>query len=113
MYDASGLRRQLLRRAGRDHAAALLASLRTEIDDVVGGLDDVEVVLDDDHGVALGDQLVQHVEQPLDVREVEAGGRLVEDVERAAGRAGESSVESFTRCASPPDSVVAACPSRM
>jgi hypothetical protein len=31
-----------------------------------------EVVLDDDHGVALRDQLVQHVEQPLNVGEVEA-----------------------------------------
>ena len=75
------------RGAGRDHAAALLAALGAEIDDVVGGLHDVEVVLDDHDRVPLGHQLVQDVEQPLDVGEVEAGGRLVEDVERAAGRA--------------------------
>jgi hypothetical protein len=45
-----------------------------------------------------------------DVVEVQAGGRLVEDVERAAGVALGSSLASFTRCASPPDSVVAFCP---
>ena len=53
----------------------------------------------------------EDLEQLLDVVEVQAGGRLVEDVERAAGRALESSVASFTRWASPPDSVVAGWPS--
>ena len=32
------------------------------------------------------DQPLQHLEQPLDVREVQAGRRLVEDVERPARR---------------------------
>src|SRR3546814_19953295 len=52
----------------------------------VGGLDDLEVVLDDQHGVALVDQCLQHLQQLLHVVEVEAGGRLVENVERAARR---------------------------
>src|SRR5690606_13889316 len=46
----------------------------------VGVLDDVEVVLDDDDRVALVDEVLQHVEQAADVLEVQAGGRLVEDV---------------------------------
>src|SRR5206468_9747582 len=50
------------------------------------GLDDVEVVLDDNHGVAVLDQPVQHLEQLLDVREVQPRRRLVEDIEGAAGR---------------------------
>jgi hypothetical protein len=29
-----------------------MPSVRTEIDDVIGGLDDIEMVLDDDHRVA-------------------------------------------------------------
>ena len=64
-----------------------LAALGAEVDHPVGGLDHVEVVLDDDDGVALLDQAVEHLEQLLDVREVQAGRRLVEDVERAAGGA--------------------------
>ena len=76
----------LLRRALRDDLAALLAALGAEVDDAVGRLDHVEVVLDHDDGVALLHQPVEHLQQPLHVREVQAGGGLVEDVERAAGR---------------------------
>ena len=46
---------------------------------------DVEVVLDRDDGVAPFDQAVEGGEQQRDVGRVEAGGRLVEQVERAAG----------------------------
>ena len=53
---------------------------------MVGRLDHVEVVLDDDHGVPLVHQLRQDVEEPLDVGEVETGGGLVEDVEGPPGR---------------------------
>jgi hypothetical protein len=49
-------------------------------------------VLDDDHRVALVDQFVQHFQQLGDVVEVQAGGRLVENVERAAGGARDSSL---------------------
>src|SRR3954468_16837377 len=76
----------LLGRARGDHAAALLAALRPHVDEAVGGLDDVEVVLDDHDRVALVDEAVQHLEQALDVGEVQAGRRLVEDVQRRAGR---------------------------
>ena len=48
------------------------------------GLDDVEVVLDDDHRVALVDQPVDHQQQLADVLEVQPGGGLVEDVDGAA-----------------------------
>ena len=54
---------------------------------MIGALDDVELVLDHDDGVALVDQLLQHVEQLPRVLEVEPGGRLVEDVDGAAGAA--------------------------
>ena len=71
------------RSRGHD-AAAAAAALRARDRYVVGRLDHVEVVLDDDHRVALIDELVQHVEQLARVLEVQAGRRLVEDVERAA-----------------------------
>ena len=104
---------QVLRRARGDDLAAAVAALGPEVDDPVGRLDDLEIVLDDDDRVALVDQLVQHLEQLRHVVEVEAGGRLVEDVERAAGGALGEFLESLTRCASPPDSVVACWPTWM
>ena len=52
----SGHLGDLLGRAGGEHQAALVAALRTHVDQPVGRLDHVEVVLDDDHRVALVDQ---------------------------------------------------------
>ena len=66
---------------------AAVAAFGTEVDDPVGRLHHVEVVLDHEHGVAVVDQALQHAEQPAHVLEVEAGGGLVEDVERAPGGA--------------------------
>ena len=42
------------------------------------------MVLDDDHRVPGVDQAIEHLDQHADVVEVEAGGRLVEDIELAA-----------------------------
>ena len=60
------------------------ASFRSEVDDPVGALHDVEVVLDDDDGVSRIDEPLQNGEQALDVFEVKACRGLVEDVQRAA-----------------------------
>ena len=87
------------------------AGLGAQVDDPVGRLDDVEVVLDDDDRVAQIDQAVQHVEQLADVVEVQAGRRLVEEVERRPVLGRASSAASLTRWASPPDSVGAGWPS--
>ena len=65
--------------------AAALARLGAQVDHPVGRLDDVEVVLDHDDRVAQVDQAVEHVEQLGQVVEVQAGGRLVEQIERLAG----------------------------
>ena len=65
-------------RAGREDGAATGAAFGAEIDDPVRGLDHVEVVLDDHHGVALIAQPVQHIEQLRHVVEVQAGGGLVQ-----------------------------------
>src|SRR5437870_8659075 len=81
-----GLRNRLGRAFG-DDLAAVDAAAGAKVDHPVGGLDDVEVVLDHDHGVAGVDQAVEDVEELADVLEVEAGGRLVEDVEGLAGGA--------------------------
>src|SRR4029077_4473187 len=64
--------------------AAFVPTLRTEVNDPVGSLDDIEVVLDDDDAVALVHQAVQYLEEKAHVLEVKPRGRLVQDVERAA-----------------------------
>ena len=56
-----------------------------EVDDPVGRLDDLGIVLDHQHRVAGVDEVVQHLQQQLDVGEVQAGGRLVQQIERPAG----------------------------
>ena len=71
----------------RDDFAAAVAAFGAQVDDPVGGLDDFDIVLDDDHRVALLDELVQHLEQLAHVVEVQAGRGLVEQVEGAAGGA--------------------------
>ena len=58
-----------------------------QINDVVGALDEIEVVLDDNDGVARIHQLLQHLDQAVDIRNVQAGGGLVEDIDRLAGAA--------------------------
>src|SRR3954469_19851007 len=68
--------RDFLRRAAGDDRSAARAALGTEIDDVVGGLDHVEIVLDDEHGVAAVHEAMQHIEQHAHVLEVETGGGL-------------------------------------
>jgi hypothetical protein len=45
-------RRDLPGRAGHHHLAAGMAAVRPEVDDVVGCLDHVERVLDENHGMA-------------------------------------------------------------
>ena len=67
--------------------AAAGAAVGAEIEHPVGSLDDFEIMLDHDHGVAGLDQAMQHFEQLAHVLEMQAGGRLVEDVERPAGSA--------------------------
>ena len=73
-----------LRGACDDHFAALSAAFGTHVDDVIGQFDDIEVVLNDDDGVAFVDEAGQHGHEGADVFEVESGGGFVENVERLA-----------------------------
>src|SRR5690606_29596856 len=63
------------------------ATFGAQVEDPVGDLDDIEVVLDHHDAVALVDEALEDFEELADVFEVEAGGRLVEDVERLPGAA--------------------------
>ena len=62
----------------------MIATARAQVDEPVGGVDEVEVVLDDQYGVAGSLQRAQGAQQSGDVVKVQAGGGFVEQVQRAA-----------------------------
>ena len=66
-----------------DDGAAQVAGAGAELDDVVGGLDDVGVVLDDVDRVAHVHHLLEQVDEMAHVLEVEAVGGLVDDEDAA------------------------------
>jgi len=68
--------------AGDDDLPACRASFWAKVDHPVGRFDDVQIVFDDEHRVALVDEPVEHGQKLADVVGVEARGWLVEDVER-------------------------------
>jgi len=73
-----GMPRNLFRRPGREYASAAVATLGPQVEYPVSGLDDVEIVFDHHHGVAVVAQAMQHGEQLADIVEVQAGGRFVQ-----------------------------------
>ena len=65
--------------ACENHISSLVAPFGSHIDDPVGHLDDVVVVLDDDDGVTTLDKAVESGKEFLDIVEMKSRGRLVED----------------------------------
>ena len=89
VHSGVGLRvcRDLFRRAVGDHRSAAASALWSHVHDVVGGLDDVKVMLYDKDGVSAVGQFLENLYQLADVRGVKPGGRLVKDIYRLAGGA--------------------------
>ena len=81
------LLRHRFRCTDRHYLAPAHAALRPQIDQPVRRLDHFQVMLDHNDRIPLLHQRVEHFEEFADVFEMQAGRRLVEDVERAAGRA--------------------------
>ena len=69
--------------------SARAAGARAEVDDVVGDLDHLGLVLHDEHRVALVAQELEQGVHALDVVRVQARGRLVEDVADVGQRRAE------------------------
>ena len=75
-------RSHLLRRAFGDDQAAAIPRLGTEVDDVIGALDDFEMVLDHEDGVPLLHQPIEHFHQKRHIVQMQARSGFVEDEER-------------------------------
>ena len=73
----------LLWSAGADDVTTFLTTFGTNVDDVVGTLDDIHVVLDDKDGVTTLNESVEGMQQTLDVVEMKSCGWLVENEERS------------------------------
>ena len=76
----------IFRSACRDDSPSLIPALRTQVDDMIRRLDDVEIVFDDNHRITAIDETLQDIEQFVDIRRMESCRRLIEDVERLARR---------------------------
>src|SRR4029077_17767813 len=70
--------------AGDDDASALPRRPRPKINDIVGGLHQLQIVFDDDERVPDIEEGFETIDEANDVGEVEAGGWFVEDEECAA-----------------------------
>src|SRR5580765_5989363 len=82
--------RDTLRRPGRHDLTTRFAAIGSKVDEIVGRLDDIEVVLDHDQRVPRFDELAKRRQELRDVVKVQAGGRLVEDVKQPlAAKGGE------------------------
>jgi hypothetical protein len=78
---AGGIGGYLFGHALRHDFTALITGVGTEINNPVGGFDDVEVVLNDDDGMTGIHEALENLEQHAHVIEVQAGGGLVEEKE--------------------------------
>ncbi|MNL47401.1 hypothetical protein D3C87_1701900 [compost metagenome] len=77
--------RYFLRRAFGDNAAAFRTTFRAYVDDMVGHLDHVEVMLDDEDRISFFNQFIQNIEQMADILKMQPGGRFVKNIQGFAG----------------------------
>ncbi|MGC3988840.1 MAG: hypothetical protein QM796_03980 [Chthoniobacteraceae bacterium] len=108
--------RDFFRGAGGDDHSAAAARFGAEVDEIIGALDHFEIVLDHKQAVALRGEALEDFEQHRHVVEMQAGGRLVEDQERAAFPTALAvrcctQLEPFF-CDSPPDRTFSGWPRR-
>ena len=69
----------------RDDQPAGVSGPRAYLDDVVGLAQDPRIMVHYDHGIAVGQQIVDHAEQTVDIRRMQANRWLVEHIQHAGG----------------------------
>ena len=83
----TGVRRSDLRhlrgRARGEHPSTGVAALGAEVDHMIGGRDEVEVVLDDNDGMASVHKPAQHSDEDGNVVKMKPCGGFIEEIERA------------------------------
>ena len=77
----------LLGRAAGDQGAASVAALGTHVENIVAGLDEVEVMLNNDNRIALIGEPLENTDQSVNVVGMKAGGGFVQDIDCFSGAA--------------------------
>src|SRR5690606_36004952 len=91
-----------LGRTHRNDSTSASPAFRTEINNVVGCLDDVHIVLNNQNGITLIHQFLKHVKQMGYILKVKTRGRLVKDVKGLSGIAFRKlSRQFYTLCLAP------------
>ena len=73
--------------AGAHNLSAGKAAFGTNIDDVVGTFNNVEVMFNNDNGMAAVNQLFKGIQQLGDILEMKSGGRFIKEIKgMVAGR---------------------------
>src|SRR3954453_12443221 len=75
---------QLFRSTDCNNLPTRFATLGTHINQIIGTLDHVQIVFDDQHGITKVDQALQHGKQMAHVLEMQSRRRLVEKIEGAS-----------------------------
>ena len=99
-------------RTGSHHLSPFVTRARADVDDPVASLNHRHVVFDDDYGVAGVDEIVQLHQELLDVRRMQPGCGLVENVERVATLGALQLRRQLDALRLPPESSVAGWPRR-
>ena len=88
--------RNFFRRTDSDDVSAVnIATLWSEVDDVICGFDDLEIMLDDDDSIALIYECMKDLEQSPHVFKVQSRGRLIQDIERLSSCASREFLGQF------------------
>ena len=74
------------RRAGVDHQTSRVSAFGAQVNQPISGLQDVQVVLDDEHRGAGLDQFPESGQQLVNIVKMETGGRLVKYEQRVLRR---------------------------
>ena len=79
----------------KDNLAAVESGFRADLNDVVGILNDIGLVLNYEEGIADVNEAVEDREELLNIGEMKAGGRLIQDEQGvdAAGGGGQELAE--------------------
>lgn len=75
---------QMLGSTGSQHSSAAVAALGAHVDQPVSALDDVEVVLDCNDGIALINQALNHAQELADILKVQTGGGFIQHIDGSA-----------------------------
>lgn len=72
----------LVRRTRYQNLTTFFSALRTNINQIIRHLDDIEVMFDDQDRISSLNQFIQHVKKQTDILEMQSRSRLIQDVER-------------------------------